>query len=63
VTEYRELRMWLTELALRMHKAMALAEQPLERLRATRIVVPSALVIDRTCSEVLVRGSRGSIEF
>ena len=58
VTEYRGLRAWLTELALRTQKATALAEQLIERLRTMRIVVPSAHVIDRTCSEALVRGTR-----
>ncbi len=58
VIEYRGLRAWLTDLTLRTQKAMALAEQLIERLRTDRIVVPSALVIDRTCSEALVRGTR-----
>jgi hypothetical protein len=47
VTEYRGLRAWLTELAMRTQKATALAEQLIERLRTIRIVVPSAHVIDR----------------
>ena len=58
VAEYRELRAWLTDLALRTQKATAIAEQLVERLRAMRVVVPSAHVIDRTCSEALVRGTR-----
>jgi hypothetical protein len=38
VTEYRGLRAWLTELALRTQKATAIAEQFIERLRTMRIV-------------------------
>jgi hypothetical protein len=58
VTEYRSLRTWLTELALRTQKPTALAEQLIERLRTMRIVVPSVHVVDRTFREALVRGTR-----
>jgi hypothetical protein len=58
VPEYRARRRWLTELALRTHQPMALAEQLIERLRADRIIVPSIQVIDRLCGEAIARGTR-----
>ncbi len=57
-SEYRTLRRWLTDLALRTHKPMALAEQLIERLRSDRIIVPPIQVIDRLCGEALARGTR-----
>lgn len=58
VPEYRTLRRWLTDLAMRTHKPLALAEQLIERLRSDRIVVPPIQVVDRLCAEALARGTR-----
>ena len=58
VPEYRRLRGWLTDLALRTHKPLALAEQLIERLREDRIIVPPIQVVDRLCGEALARGTR-----
>jgi TnpA family transposase len=58
VSAYRGLRGWLTELALRTHKPLALAEQLIERLRSDKIIVPPIQVIDRLCGEASARGTR-----
>ena len=58
VPEYRALRGWLTDLALRANKHMALAEQLIERLRSIGVVVPPVQVLDRLCGEALARGVR-----
>jgi hypothetical protein len=47
IAEYRQLRGWLTDLALQTNKASALAEQSIESLRSQRIVVPAITMIDR----------------
>lgn len=56
ITEYRKVRGWLTDLALQTNKALALAEQLIERLRSQRIIVPAITMIDRLCAEALARG-------
>jgi TnpA family transposase len=56
ITEYRKVRGWLTDLALQTNKALALAEQLIERLRGQRIIVPAITMIDRLCAEALARG-------
>lgn len=58
VPEYRRFRGWLTELALRTHKPVALADQLIERLRSDQIIVPPIQVVDRLCGEALARGTR-----
>jgi len=55
---YRRCRGVLTELALQTNKAVVIAQALLETLRAERIIVPSARVIDRCCAEALARGTR-----
>ena len=49
--EYRKVRGLLTDLALQTNKALALAEQLIERLRNQRIIVPAITMIDRLCAE------------
>ena len=56
IAEYRKVRRWLTDLALQTNKALALAEQLIERLRNQRIIVPAITMIDRLCAEALARG-------
>ena len=58
VSEYRLRRRWLTDLALRTHKPVALAEQLIDRLRSDRIIIPPIGVVDRLCGEALARGTR-----
>ncbi len=58
IAEYRRQRGALTALALQTNNAVAIAEALLETLRADRIIVPSARVIDRCCAEALARGTR-----
>ena len=56
IAEYRKVRGWLTDLALRTNKALALAEELIELLRSQRIIVPAITMIDRLCAEALARG-------
>jgi hypothetical protein len=58
VREYRRRRVFLTEVALRTSKAVVIAQELAAALRADRIIVPSARVIDRCCAEALARGMR-----
>ncbi len=58
VTEYRRCCGVLMALALQTNKAVVLAQALLEALRADRIIVPAARVIDRCCAEALARGTR-----
>ncbi len=58
VREYRRRRAFLTEVALRTSKAVVIAQELAAALRADRIIVPSARVIDRCCAEALARGMR-----
>jgi len=58
VTEYRRCRSVLMALALQTNKAVVLAQALLEALRADRIIVPAARVIDRCCAEARARGTR-----
>jgi Domain of unknown function (DUF4158) len=58
VMEYRRRRGTLTELALQTNKGIVIAQELLETLRADRIIVPPARVIDRCCAEAVARGTR-----
>ena len=58
IQEYRRRRAFLTELALRTSKGIAVAEELVAALRDDRVIVPSARVIDRCCAEALARGTR-----
>jgi len=58
VIEYRQRRGALTALALQTTNAVVIADALLDILRADRIIVPSARVIDRLCAEALARGTR-----
>jgi TnpA family transposase len=56
--EYRQRRGALTALALQTTNAVVIADALLGSLRAERIIVPAARVIDRLCAEALARGTR-----
>lgn len=58
IAAYRRQRGALTALALQTNNAVVIADALLETLRAARIIVPSARVIDRRCAEALARGAR-----
>ena len=56
--EYRQQGRTLTELALQTNKGIAIAQQFVETLRKSRIIVPPVRVIDRLCAEAIARGTR-----
>lgn len=58
ISEYRQQRGTLTELALQTNKGIVIAQQLIEVLRHNHIILPPAQVIDRLCAEALVRGTR-----
>ncbi len=58
IANYRRFVHQLTELAQQSDRGIVLAEALVEMLRQQRIILPSLDVIERVCSEALIRGTR-----
>lgn len=60
--DYRRLSHQLTELGRQTDHGLVIAVALVERLRQQRIILPTADVIDRLCSEAMARGTRQMYE-